>query len=225
MSTESTCELMFKSADEKWVTYTLRPGSPIYFGRNNDKMKDLIKSRYPHATYVFPTDEKESVLSGNQAHGVAHWLEADKRSGFYLRIFDKRNGDPPTNPLLVLDSTKKRWKTTTFNKDELFHLKTDEQFCIGGSFYIKVGNCVVPAALLNDVAPAPAPSAPRAPAALLNDVAPAPAPAPEKEDWGSAAGAGAALPNDVAAEKEKLNRCAHDRYCQYPFGASICTCC
>jgi len=183
MPNEFTRELMFRNAknDEKmWVTYTLRPGSPVYFGR--ERIRALIEANYPHATYVSPNnDKRDRLLSGRQAHGVAEWLNKGERSapevGFYLRIFARRNGEAPTNPLWVLDRSgrKDTWKETTFNKDELFPLNANDRFCIGRSFHIKVGQ-VSSDALLNNVAPAPAPAS--APAALLNDVATAVAAAP-----------------------------------------------
>ena len=141
----STCELKFKDADGTWVTYTLRPGSPVYFGR--ERVRALIEANYPHATYVSPTDAKQqSVLASRQAHGVAQWLEAGEgrapEAGFYLRIIAKRNGDAPTNPLWVLDrsGSKQTWKKTTFRAGELFRLDARSRFCIGGSFHLKVGH-------------------------------------------------------------------------------------
>jgi hypothetical protein len=236
MSTEFTCE--FKKADGAWVKYTLQPESPVYFGR--EYSRELIKANYPHARYHSPSDNFLNILlSSWQAHAVIEFLpKSDHRvtkSGFYLRIFPKPDSSAPTNPLWSRSGApESTWTKNAFSTAPIL-LEGSEQFSIGKKFRFNT-NIPAQVTLLNDVAVAAAPAAAAAPTALLNDVAPAPAPTALLNDvapapaptappysffFGAGAGAGAALHNDVAAEKKEWAHCSD---CEYPFGAPICTC-
>lgn len=124
------------------------PDQSVYFGRKKSlkPLSNKIKNGEEQAKLYAPRDPSLSgLLSSRGAHGKIFFVRAGEApfarkdcDGYYLKVFSKKNGVPPTNSLYKLKENGQDWEKLEFSEDPIY-LYNNDRYCIGGQFHFKIG--------------------------------------------------------------------------------------
>lgn len=167
-------QLTYKGAASRYDVMYVRQGQPLYIGRKKalKALEATIKER-KGKQYSPTASALSALLSSKGAHAMIEFLRVGARpgvhrDGFYLCIFPKKNGKPPTNPLWKLNETGQDWKQQDFTTDPIL-LRRKDRYCIGGQFHFKIGSSSKPSTQKTRRGPRPPKPLSLAPASVTGD--------------------------------------------------------